>query len=51
MVTNLTSAEEKRDLYKAFDILNTNRDGKLTRDELKIGFETLYSDYPEIAKA
>ena len=47
MVTNLTSAEEKKDLFKAFYILNISKSGKLTREELKIAYGNLYKDYPE----
>ena len=49
MVTKMTTADEKKDLYIAFNILNISKNGKLTREELKIAYGNLYKDFPEIA--
>ena len=48
-VNYLASKDEKNDLLKTFKSLDLNGDGKLSREELIIGFNKICSD-PEEAK-
>jgi calcium-dependent protein kinase len=49
MVDNLTNKDDVKDLEKAFNILNISKNGKLTREELKIAYGNIYNDFPEYA--
>jgi calcium-dependent protein kinase len=47
IVSQLTNKEELLELQKAFQALDKNSDGKLTRAELIEGYSKLYGDMAE----
>lgn len=42
MIHNVLDAEELKDVRKLFEYLDTNKDGKLTYDEITIGFKDCF---------
>jgi len=48
LVSYLATQEEKSELLKTFQLLDTNSDGKLTREEIINGYRTIFgSENPE----
>lgn len=47
IVSQLASKDEMQELQKAFQALDINNDGKLSREELMIGFTKIYGDMAE----
>lgn len=45
MVNKLTTAEEKKDLHKAFNIINISGSGLLYPNELQTAYATIYNQY------